>query len=267
MIPIGILASQSGAPGPPPPPVVPTVVTNSVMWMDAADLSTITESSGSVSQWNNKGSLGNFTQASGALQPTTGASTLNGLNVLDFAADYLTAANTNEWKFLHDGTKYVLVAVHRQTTANSGRFFGNDAVGGAERGASFYLRGSNQNPAHDIRNFPVTSSAVCQNRPTTPNVGTGYSVFSVIGDPSQATAADKSELFINDGAALKANTITSSVSTDNPTRAAQIGASGNDMSPLTGSIAEIVVVSGTDATEANRIIIRDYLNAKWGVYV
>jgi len=25
-------------------------------------------------------------------------------------------------------------------------------------------------------------------------------------------------------------------------------------------------VSGADATESNRIVIRDYLNAKWGVY-
>jgi hypothetical protein len=56
-----------------------------VVWLDAADTSTITESSGSVSQWNDKSGNGyNVTQGTGLNQPTTGSATINGLNVLTF---------------------------------------------------------------------------------------------------------------------------------------------------------------------------------------
>jgi hypothetical protein len=55
------------------------------LWLDAADTATITESGGFVSQWNDKSNNGrNFTQSTGANQPTTGTRTQNGLNVLDF---------------------------------------------------------------------------------------------------------------------------------------------------------------------------------------
>lgn len=54
-------------------------------WYDAADTSTITESSGFVSQWNDKSGNGrNASQAVGANQPVTGSSTLNGLNTILF---------------------------------------------------------------------------------------------------------------------------------------------------------------------------------------
>jgi hypothetical protein len=60
------------------------------LWLDASDTSTITESGGSVSQWNDKSGNGrNVVQSTGANQPTTGTRTINGLNVLDFAGDFL----------------------------------------------------------------------------------------------------------------------------------------------------------------------------------
>ena len=69
-------------------------------WFDAADESTITHSSGSVSQWNDKsGNAWHASQPTAAAQPTTGLVTLNGLNVIDFDGvdDFLaTAANSPE---------------------------------------------------------------------------------------------------------------------------------------------------------------------------
>jgi hypothetical protein len=66
------------------------------LWLDAADTATITESSGAVSQWNDKSGNGrNFTQSTGAAQPTTGTRTQNGLNVLDFdgSADFMVGGD------------------------------------------------------------------------------------------------------------------------------------------------------------------------------
>jgi hypothetical protein len=60
------------------------------LWLDASDTSTITESGGAVSQWNDKSGNGfNVVQATGANQPTTGTRSINGLNVLDFTGDFL----------------------------------------------------------------------------------------------------------------------------------------------------------------------------------
>jgi hypothetical protein len=114
------------------------------LWLDASDSSTITESSGSVSQWNNKGSLGNFTQGTGASQPTTNASTLNSLNVIDFAVgDFLIAANQNEWTFMHNGTVYEVFSVLKfGTTANPNTFLGllgNDGGSGTKTGANINM--------------------------------------------------------------------------------------------------------------------------------
>jgi len=72
----------------------PAQITTS-LWLDAADASTITESGGAVSQWDDKsGANRNVTQASGANQPMTGTTSLNGLNALDFDGtdDFLSLA-------------------------------------------------------------------------------------------------------------------------------------------------------------------------------
>ena len=65
-----------------------------LLWFDASDTSTITESGGAVSQWDDKSGNGNdVTQGTAANQPTTGSRTLNSLNVLDFdTTDYMSNA-------------------------------------------------------------------------------------------------------------------------------------------------------------------------------
>jgi hypothetical protein len=245
------------------------------LWLDASDTSTITESGGDVSQWNNKGSLGNFTQASGALQPATGSTTLNGLNVMDFSADYLTAANTNEWKFLHDGTDYLLaVAWKPGTTADPNAFvvlFGSSALATGNVGTTFGFddrtaSSRNNRLLHVVDRGGSGTNAVVNlssDNASSPNI---FGVTTMLADPDNGTAANRSAMHQNDGSAIKNNTATNAVSTANPSHALQIGAGGNNVSPMSGSIAELIVVSGADATEGNRVIIRDYLNAKWGVY-
>lgn len=69
-----------------------------VLWMDASDASTITQTAGSVSAWYDKSGNGYIaTQATGANQPITGARTLNGLNVLNFdgSSDFLNLGVTD----------------------------------------------------------------------------------------------------------------------------------------------------------------------------
>lgn len=66
--------------------VLPTDITGNVLWLDAADATTITSAGGFVSQWTDKSTVGtnHFTQGNAGYQPQTGAGTLGGLNVLTF---------------------------------------------------------------------------------------------------------------------------------------------------------------------------------------
>jgi hypothetical protein len=65
------------------------------LWLDAADTSTITESSGSVSQWNDKsGNAYHVSQATGANQPTYVTAGQNGLNVIAFDGNDALVRNT-----------------------------------------------------------------------------------------------------------------------------------------------------------------------------
>lgn len=64
-------------------------------WYDASDTSTITELSNKVSQWDDKSGNGyNLTQATGALQPSSGTRTQNDLNVIDFTTTGLILSST-----------------------------------------------------------------------------------------------------------------------------------------------------------------------------
>lgn len=65
-------------------PWTPAEITTEAWW-DANDATTITESGGSVSQWDDRSGNGNnLTQGSGSSQPTTGTRTIGGLNAFDF---------------------------------------------------------------------------------------------------------------------------------------------------------------------------------------
>ena len=256
------------------PPIDPATLSPQ-LWLDASDATTITASSGSVSQWNNKGSLGNFTQATSASQPTTGVTTLNSLNVINFDSDFLTAANQNEWKFLHDGTKYEIFSVIKiGTIANPNtryRFFGN-GDGTPDIGVFLIYDDRSSSSNNDKLLYGVNrgvsgTSAVVNftaNDYWTPNE---FNILSVYTDPSNATAADRSEIRTNGGSLVNNNTQTNAVSSSNPSFALQIGSTGRNTDPLVGSIAELIIISGANVTSQNRTDLIDYLANKWGITI
>ena len=64
---------------------VPTDIANLLTWHDASDLSTITLTSGFVSQWDDKSGNGNhLVQGTGSKRPGSGVESINGLNAIDF---------------------------------------------------------------------------------------------------------------------------------------------------------------------------------------
>jgi hypothetical protein len=73
---------------------IPSDLANIVAWYDASDTSTITESSGAVSQWDDKsGNANHISQSTGSLQPATNLNTFNSKNVINFDGDALAASS------------------------------------------------------------------------------------------------------------------------------------------------------------------------------
>jgi hypothetical protein len=79
-------------------PISPDSIATLAAWYDASDTGTITSSGGAVSQWNDKSGNGwHLSQSTEGDKPTTGANTVNGLNVLDFGGTkHLLNSSYNE---------------------------------------------------------------------------------------------------------------------------------------------------------------------------
>jgi hypothetical protein len=246
------------------------------LWLDASDTATITASLGSVSQWDDKSGNGrNVTQGTAAAQPTTGASTLNGLNVLNFdGGDRLNSVEAAAtWKFLHDGTEHVIAAVWRPGNSDNpnvsyGLLGTSVATSGNVGFTVLFVDGAganNNSAAHYVNRGVSGDFAVLNSTGADTLVANTWSVMTLLGDPDNATAATRSQVFFGSGSAIANNTRTLSVSSADPTYNLQIGSAGNNQIVLVGSVAELIIVSGANATEANRIKVRDYLTAKWGL--
>lgn len=253
---LGILNSQAAG------GIEPAFLSDAPLWLDAADASTITESAGSVSQWDNKGTLENFSQGSSSFQPTTGVSTVNGLNVLDFSTDFLTGATKSQWKFLHDGTEWFYVAAMATDAAiGNNSVFGNKRQSSANVGMDFAQRGSyffqvaSGNSGNLVIN--VVDSSFFQT--------SDFLISSALVRPSES-AADRLEYYENETEGTVSNSANTSVSSSDPTFNLDIGASGDGLYEMNGQIGELIIVSGADATETNRQIVVEYLNDKWGVF-
>jgi hypothetical protein len=244
------------------------------LWLDAADVGTITASGSEVIQINDKsGNARNFTGASGT-RPLTGVATLNGNNVLIFSADYLTSASSAAtWTFLHNATgSSVFIVATAGTSTNPNAvygFWGNNGTSTASNPgiALFYDDRSfvprNNALVHQIGRGLDSSPVAVQslNNLLTPN---SANVLAVLGNPSSATLANRSIITINGSTEQKTNTDSSALSTAAPTFNFQVGAAGNNVAPLTGAIAEMIIISGL-VSSITRQLIDGYLAHKWGL--
>jgi hypothetical protein len=247
------------------------------IWLDAADTATITQSLGKVSQWNDKSGNGrNVTQATSAAQPGTGAVTQNGKNVLTFDGnDLMQAATASTWNVLHDGTDYIIAAaVQYGTSLNPNALYvlcatysSDNAFRGTWTGYDDRSTASRDNQIrHSVSNGTATPPVLnsSSNGAVTPNT---FTVHTVLANPDAATVSTRSSLFVNSGSAIANNSSTGTPSASNAQDPLTIGFLPNGaIGYLIGRIGEIIIVSGANATEANRVALRNYLNTKWAVY-
>jgi hypothetical protein len=217
-----------------------------LLWFDAADLTTITQSSGAVSQWNDKsGNARHATQTSAGLQPATGTRTINSLNVLDFNGDALFIPDESA---LRPSTFTSFLVVEADTTSERRDIF---ASGNAL--------------AFSSNNWIMGRSAEAQSflgrTPSSVLTAGSFSGPTVLG-----WRHDGSTVNGTIGLAPSLNT-SSTIGTDN-TRGIGIGASRTTETGIAaafdGAIAELVFYSGV-LSAADRFRMFSYLYAKWVV--
>lgn len=230
------------------------------LWLDASDAATITSSGGLVSQWNDKSGNGrNFTQGTASNQPTTGATTQNGRNVVTFdGGDVLSGGDVIDL-----GTNSVsMFAVVRYASGVAG------FIGGKYRATP--LNGSYAMTWQTPTTLRLTSIYRTNNASSTATSGatwtsTGYNTLGMIIDRSAGTLTQR----VNG-----ANNGTSTFTTDTGTShdivtGWWIGALRNATDNgfvsgfyLNGGIAEMIVCL-TALSVTQRDAVETYLKNKW----
>jgi hypothetical protein len=257
-------------------PFSPADLSGLKLWLDAADTSTISLNGSGVSQWNDKSTNAkNFAQATAGAQPTSGVTTQNGKNVITFdGGDTLTNTDRAYFKFIHDGsTCFVSAVVKLGNSSDPNALYtimANNGLSSSTIGHAFYMEDRASVPANERIVFWVTTSS-SGTQPVFNESADGeldpnnFEVVSNLIDANDATAANRSELRVDNGAAIKNNVQTGAPSSSNAGLDLAIGSSGNSTFYLTGAVAEIVIVEGADATAANILKVKEYFQKKWGI--
>jgi len=224
------------------------------LWLDASDSSSITESSGSVSQWNDKsGNNRHVSQGTSSNQPAVTSSEINSLDVVTFDGtnDSLTTSSQPI-----TGTSarsiFAVVRAHTYGTALNAYLCLSDDTTTADPGTLW-----NQTVEDDGLWIRVRGSAQW-----TPIVSTNDTfLHSVVWASGEV---DDSDLWL-DGSAMTLSAATS-FTIDTETGNLCVGGqmNGTDNYFFDGDIAEIIIIADAVSTDT-RQKIEGYLAHKWGL--
>jgi hypothetical protein len=237
------------------------------LWLDATDSATITASGGAVSQWNDKsGNASNFTQGTGANQPTTGTRTINSKNVIDFDGtnDFLSCpSSTGLFKYLHTttgGTTFVVAVV--DDSAGDKGLFASSQFASAQIGAVLQINGTERTDIAIVRGESGVVTALVTDL-TTLTVGSPFYLTNKF-DGGNATAANRLKESLNGGVFNGSNAATNAASSSNSTYDMAVGSLGSGSSVFNGGIGEVIFYEGI-LSNGDIALVQSYLATKWGI--
>lgn len=235
-----------------------------VVWFDASDSTTITESGGAVSQWDDKSGNGiNLTQATAANQPTTGTRTQNGLNVLDFNGDKMDSGYSISQ--IGASRAFTQFLVLKCDTVNTNQGFFAAQRSGTQDFRSGWAHGRR---ASDQDNEVVIGNGQSGN----------YHAYKSTDNKTTAQILVFQTSAANDIIAVYANltslTLTSTdgvlattdfMSAGSGNHAIRLGDRFVTTIPFDGYICEFILYASSLSTVA-REQVTNYLNAKWAIF-
>jgi hypothetical protein len=238
-------------------PWTPALITTAI-WLDASDSSTITESGGVVSQWDDKSGNGrHFTQATVANRPTFESAVQNGLSAVKFVngpgagATRQFIGNTS---YTNAANQITLFSVHRNLSGASGA----NIFGRLFSFASSTQQDYNNTAGITLLYGVTTGIALYRNNATIASTAAINDTWCVVDAERDAG---------NGSVSLNGNTrVTGSTSTANFN--IQRSRIGNDFaaadSGMQGWIGENIAISGViDASTTEKM--QGYLAWKWGL--
>ena len=218
-------------------------------WYDAADKTTIAESGGAVSQWDDKsGNDRHLAQSVAAAKPTTGSRLLGGLNVLDGdGSEFMFYAG---FPVRADGDISIFAVCVIDSVANFSD--GIYAMDGA--GADFkFSAGPPGDVSGDFNGF--VQGGFGTNLILTGGPFPGPSIYNAEFDKTGSGLVTARI----DGTSHKTETYATNLSS--PMRLAVLADKG-ELFPIDGAVAEVIIVR--DMSLATRQKIEGYLAWKWG---
>lgn len=228
----------------PRPNNIPNTVPGCVAWIDPSDTLTITSSGGAVSEIRNKvNKSASFTQGTGANQPITGTSTINGLNALSLnGTSSRLSIPSNLFPDQTSGGLTMFV-VAKISAVGSERYL----VGSTNAPRTYMVVTSAGTAASYISSSSIKDSGV--------SVSTNPFVFCVTNDG----AADTVALYVNNQGPVVFSQTNSGVPTN-----MVLGATTSGTSLWSGEIGEVIFYNRA-LSSTQLLLIRRYLSNKWGI--
>lgn len=212
------------------------------LWLDASDASTITESSGSISEWRDKsGNANHAAQATGTAQPAIAEASLNGLNTVDLGATstaFMTlAAAVDLGQSASSGTSTVYFVA--ETSGNP-----NDSVLASGANNNWYVGlGSDQVMYRTSGNFDTHSIASAS----------GYRLISATRDGASVSVWAEGVASANNPRS-KSGSITIQ----------RLGRRLSATKSYFGKVAEVIIYNSAH-DDSTRQQVEAYLLEKWGL--
>jgi len=221
---------------------------STVLWLDANDSATITQSSGAVSQWNDKSGNGrNFTQSTSANRPTYASTGLNNKPTLEFGADDFMELTSGLISQLYT---IVCVANASSLSTNSVLFAGGSKV--------------NSNPRQQLDRDNTTLRVINRNDGGTITDATQGTITSAAYIQTGTQSSTLAGVSLNGNTLTTAAAVTGTTSITVYTIGALFPGSSTAGAFHNGDISEIVYVAGEPST-STRQRIEGYLAWKWGL--
>lgn len=241
--------------------------TTTTAWHDSSDPQTVTTVSGGVSQITDKSGNGyTLTQATAGARPTYLSAAVNGLNAMSFdGGDTLQAASAADWKFLHDATGSTVFLVVRANSPTSATMTLLATAIASSTSTGYLLSASTSNEIEHLIYRGVSGAPSVNNISNLDNFPRdALYVISILCNPGDATAANRSAISINGNTPIRLNTQVSAPSTSNPAGPLTLGGATNATGRLTGLVCESVIISGLASQDIlDRGVGR--LSHKWGL--
>lgn len=221
----------------------------STLWLDASDATTISESGGYVSQWDDKSGNGNNAfQSLASKQPQTGIDTIGGLNAISFNFDLLLLDSLVDFSQYKNQELFVVMQAN-DNGADKAFFAQNDG------GSDCFLH------RYSYNNMNIVLFA---------NTSSGSLKFIATPQTNLTSEVIYSSYITSSKIAVKIAQATSYTSTNLPSNIADstsqvsIGARNTGSNAFNGKIAEIIFIPNTLSSD-DRLRMEGYLAWKWSL--